>query len=60
MIVISDTSPITNLLQIGRLDLIRQIYQHVMIPPAVQHELYTLPEQADLLLGVDWIEIKVV
>lgn len=42
MIVISDTSPITNLLQIGAADLLRQLYEDVLIPEAVQSELLTL------------------
>ena len=35
MIVVSDTSAISNLLVIGQLELIQQIYQQVVIPPAV-------------------------
>jgi len=32
MIVVSDTSPIINLAIIGQLDLLRQLYQRVIIP----------------------------
>ncbi|MDJ1179054.1 DUF3368 domain-containing protein [Roseofilum sp. BLCC_M91] len=39
MIVISDTSPITNLAAIGQLDLLRQLYNHVIIPVAVYNEM---------------------
>lgn len=39
MIVVSDTSAITSLLQIGRVDLLARIYQEVFIPDAVQREL---------------------
>ena len=39
MIVISNTSPISNLAAIGQLDLLRQLYQEVVIPQAVQDEL---------------------
>lgn len=39
MIVVSDTSAITSLLQIGRVELLAQIYQEVFIPDAVQREL---------------------
>ena len=35
MIVVSDTSAISNLLVIGQLELIQQIYQQVVIPSAV-------------------------
>lgn len=39
MIVVSDTSPITNLAAIGQLDLLRQLYHRVLIPEAVFSEL---------------------
>lgn len=42
MIVVSDTSAITSLIQIGRADLLAQIYGEVIIPEAVQCELQVL------------------
>jgi predicted nucleic acid-binding protein len=39
MIVVSDTSPITALLTIQKIDLLRQLYSDVKIPPAVSKEL---------------------
>lgn len=39
MIVVSDTSPLTALLTIGRIELLKAIYQEVHIPPAVAAEL---------------------
>lgn len=39
MIVVSDTSAITALLQIGKIGLLAQIYHEVYIPEAVQREL---------------------
>jgi predicted nucleic acid-binding protein len=39
VIVVSDASPITNLAAIGQLDLLRQLYQRVVIPEAVHREL---------------------
>jgi uncharacterized protein len=39
MIVVSDTSPITYLLQISRLSLLNAMYGRVLIPPTVQREL---------------------
>lgn len=39
MIVVSNTSPITNLAAVGQLDLLRQLYEKVLIPPAVYGEL---------------------
>ncbi|NOS70774.1 MAG: DUF3368 domain-containing protein [Verrucomicrobia bacterium] len=42
MIVVSDTSPITTLLQIERANLLKQIYGEVLIPQAVRDELSVL------------------
>jgi predicted nucleic acid-binding protein len=39
MIVVSDTSAITSLIKIGRVDLLRQIFGQVLIPSAVLAEL---------------------
>ena len=39
MLVVSDTSPISSLLQVGRADLLLDLFGHVCISPAVQREL---------------------
>jgi len=39
VIIVSDTSPINNLAAINRLDLLRQLYNTVIIPEAVYREL---------------------
>jgi uncharacterized protein len=39
MLVISDTSPITNLLKIGRLNLLKDVFQEVIVPDKVNEEL---------------------
>jgi uncharacterized protein len=39
MLVVSDTSPISSLMQIGRADLLRDLFNDVCIPPAVSAEL---------------------
>jgi predicted nucleic acid-binding protein len=48
MIVVSDTSPITTLIQIGKVDLLQRLYGDVLIPEAVRDELslshQSLPE----------------
>jgi len=48
MIVVSDTSPVTALLTVGRVDLLLRLFSEVVIPEAVQSELLkshaTLPE----------------
>ena len=40
MIVVSDTSPILNLSAVGKLDLLHDLYSEIVLPPAVQEELY--------------------
>ncbi len=54
MIVVSDTSPLTALLEIGRGHLLAELFGRVVIPPAVQTEL--LREHPAL---PDWIEVEV-
>jgi uncharacterized protein len=39
VIVVSNTSPITNLAAIGQLDMLRQLYAKILIPQAVYGEL---------------------
>ena len=39
MIVISDTSPILNLDAVDKLELLRDLYSEIVVPPAVQGEL---------------------
>ena len=39
MIVVSDTSPVLSLARIGRLELLRTLYQQVLLPSAVYQEL---------------------
>lgn len=39
MIVVSDTSPITTLMKIGKVGLLRELYSEVLIPDAVRNEL---------------------
>jgi predicted nucleic acid-binding protein len=46
MLVVSDTSPLSNLAIIGRLDLLRQQFQIVRMPGGVTRELSALPLSA--------------
>lgn len=57
MIVVSDTSPVTNLLLIGKLDLLRGIFGRVIIPAAVAAELYVIDDHRQALEDLDWIEV---
>lgn len=60
MIIVSDTSPIANLLQIKRLELLHTIFGEVIIPPAVEREILAL-EKFNIDLAVfrsaDWIKL---
>jgi hypothetical protein len=39
VITVSDTTAVTTLLKVGRVDLLTALFGHVLIPPAVEHEL---------------------
>ena len=45
MLVVSDTSPILNLAAVGRADLLGSLYGELVVPPAVQGELASLPRR---------------
>ena len=42
MIIVSDTSPIANLIQIGKLSLLKEVFGEIVIPPAVKQEIEKL------------------
>lgn len=57
--VISDTSVISNLLQIGHLDLLPRIYGEVFVPPSVVAELrrdLSAVEAMGAILGSSWLK----
>lgn len=58
MTVVSDTSSISNLLQIGLIDLLHILFGEITITPAVQRELYALPEQEKQIGQLDWIKVQ--
>jgi len=61
MIVVSDTSPVTNLVAVGQLDLLRQLYDKVLIPQAVYREItYDDSRQpgATEVQTLEWIETR--
>ncbi len=57
MTVVSDTSAISNLLAIRRIDLLETIFGDVMITPAVQRELYHVDSNRKLLENYGWIKV---
>lgn len=63
MIIISDTSPITNLLAIDHIHLLPALYSQVVIPNGVAEELLRVNsrmEQIKSLLLEGWLQVKVV
>ena len=59
MIVVSNTSPLSNLAAIGRLELLQQLYGRILIPPAVYQEIIDSGETDPATLAIqtlDWID----
>ena len=61
MIVVSDTSPIRGLANLGLRELLREIYQEVIIPAAVAAELATPPrgQAAVDLAAFPFVQVRV-
>ncbi len=57
MIVVSDTSPITNLLKIGEIKLLNELFGRIIIPVHVEKELNRIPFQKEFLKMSEWIEV---
>lgn len=61
MVIVSNTSPISNLLIIGESSLLQQIYPKILIPPAVHTELTRLAILQSKILSLfdaGWLEIQ--
>jgi len=58
MIIVSDTSSISNLIQIGLIDLLHQLYDEITITPAVRRELYRLSDHQAAIEQINWIKVK--
>lgn len=61
MLIVSNTSPLSNLAVISELSLVQTIYPTILIPPIVHAELMRLPEiqpaiAASITSG--WLEVK--
>ncbi len=55
MIVVSDTSVITNLWKVNQLQLLPLVFNTVFIPLAVQSELFRIPAQREDLEAEPWL-----
>lgn len=63
MIVVSDTSPITNLAAISQLNLLQQLYTHLIIPKAVYNEMVKVDQLVPGAVEVQtlpWIQTQAV
>ncbi|MEM6631744.1 MAG: DUF3368 domain-containing protein [Bacteroidota bacterium] len=61
MVVISDTSVLSNFLQLGRIDVLERLYQELIIPSSVAIELQALQTNVtdlDVFLAEEWIHIN--
>ena len=58
MIVVSDTSVITNLININHLRLLEYLYQSIVVPQSVYEELSVLGEPVTKQLEEPWISIQ--
>lgn len=61
MVIVSDTSPVSNLLRIGNLDLLPRLYGRIKVPSMVWSELMVLKRRGhdvSALENADWLEIK--
>ena len=60
MIVVSDSSPLITLARISRLDLLRSLYERILIPTEVHHEVTVaggdLPGGREVRMA-DWIQV---
>jgi uncharacterized protein len=62
MMIVSNTSPISNLLIVGQFELIGQIYRQVVIPPTVDREVRALQSFGiDLALytSATWLSVEI-
>jgi uncharacterized protein len=58
-IIVSNTTPISELAKIGQLELLRAPYQRVLIPEQAHQELATGPHPAKAIVpAASWIEVR--
>ncbi|MEL6624907.1 MAG: DUF3368 domain-containing protein [Bacteroidota bacterium] len=60
MIIISDTSVITNLIQLHALSLLEKLFGRVIIPKKVYGELGKLPQQKEIIDQSQGIEVRAI
>ncbi|HEY9600031.1 MAG TPA: DUF3368 domain-containing protein [Allocoleopsis sp.] len=61
MIIVSDTTPLSELAKVGQVDLLQGVFRQVIIPREVHDELLRGSHPAIVALqAVDWIEVRTV
>lgn len=61
MLIVSNTSPLSNLVFIDEIKLLQKIYPKVLIPPIVHIELMRLPKNQPTIMSLvdtGWLEIQ--
>lgn len=61
MIIVSDTSPIANLIVVGYVDLLPQLFGTIVIPDVVNQELLANGENhpvTQTVMTVDWLDVR--
>lgn len=58
MIVVSDTSPITNLIHVDHLFILQKLFHEIVIPKAVYEELCELETQRTVIERHVWIRVE--
>jgi len=61
VIIVSDTTPLSELAKVGKLNLLHDIYGKIIIPQEVYHEVTTGTHPAvNLVQLADWIERRTI
>ena len=56
--VISNTTPLIALSEIGKIHILRDLYGEIMIPQGVLDELKTEPGYSEIRNNTDWVHVK--
>lgn len=57
MIIVSDTSPVTNLIRVDHLFILQVLFKKLVIPEAVYEELCEIPVQQKIISEQNWITV---
>lgn len=60
MVVVSDTSIISNLIQLERVRLLHELFGEIIIPQSVYNELSVIQSHSEFLDKTKWVNVKTV